>query len=79
MGGQGSLVLHMLKGLSRAEVGYQRHKAEVMGQIFGSSADILMEQERITGTKVLEWSVSQEAPGVSSETPAHSPASFSEA
>lgn len=49
--GVGNLVLHMLKRLSRAEVRCQGHEAELMGQIFGSSADIPAPQERITGGK----------------------------
>lgn len=49
--GAGSLVLHMLKGLSRAEVRCQGHEAELMGQNFGSSADTLAQQETTSGGK----------------------------
>lgn len=42
--GAGSLVLHMLKGLSGAQVRCQGHEAELMGQNFGSSADTLAQQ-----------------------------------
>lgn len=74
--GAGSLVLHMLKGLSGAEVSCQGHEAELMGQNFGSSTDTLGQQESTQGAKALQWSVSQEAPGFSSETlHTHRPAS----
>lgn len=66
--GAGSLVLHMLKGLSGAEVRCQGHEAELMDQNFGSSADTLAQQESTSGAKALQWSVSREAPGFSSET-----------